>query len=61
MERYQTETLSFKERAKYNTFQKYGDYGIYKGLTFIIDAVQFCIINENGELLPEAGWDRFLK
>lgn len=21
-------------RAKYNTFQKYGDYGIYKGLTF---------------------------
>lgn len=28
------EVAATEGRAKYNTFQKYGDYGIYKGLTF---------------------------
>ena len=28
------EVIATEGRAKYNTFQKYGDYGIYKGITF---------------------------
>lgn len=28
------EVISTEGRAKYNTFQKYQDYGIYKGITF---------------------------
>lgn len=28
------DVIAMEGRAKYNTFQKYGDYGIYKGITF---------------------------
>lgn len=28
------DVISTEGRAKYNTYQKYGDYGIYKGITF---------------------------
>ena len=28
------DVIAIEGRAKYNTFQKYGDYGIYKGITF---------------------------
>ena len=33
------EVIATEGRAKYNTFQKYGDYGIYKGITFWLSLI----------------------